>query len=53
MVLEGAAWKHGALQTSLFEPFEILRHSNQASYRKEKEEAGSGRDLEIWLGSHD
>jgi hypothetical protein len=35
-VVEKAAWKEGALQTSLFEPFETLRHSNQESYRKEK-----------------
>ena len=48
-VLEKAAWKDGALQTALFEPFEILRHSNQESYRKEKEKAGSGRELGIWL----
>jgi DNA invertase Pin-like site-specific DNA recombinase len=48
-VLEKAAWKDGALQTALFEPFEILRHSNQESYRKEKEKAGSGCELGIWL----
>src|SRR5262249_14270872 len=41
-VLERAAWKDGALQAALFEPFEIFRHSNLASCRKEKEEAGSG-----------
>ena len=44
-VVEKATWKSGVLQTTLFEPFEILRHSNQQSYRKEKEKAGSGRDL--------
>ena len=38
-----------SLQTALFEPFEILRHSNQESYGKEKEKAGSGREMEIWL----
>jgi site-specific DNA recombinase len=48
-VLEKASWKDGRLQTALFEPFEILRHSNQESYRKEKENHGSGRNLEIWL----
>jgi len=48
-VVEKAAWKDGALQTSLFEPFEILRHSNRESSRKEKEKAGSGRELKIWL----
>jgi hypothetical protein len=49
VVVEKAAWQDGALRTTLFEPFEILRHSNQESYRKEKENGGSGRDLEIWL----
>jgi hypothetical protein len=49
LVVEKAAWQDGALRTTLFEPFEILRHSNQESYRKEKELSGSGRDLEIWL----
>jgi hypothetical protein len=48
-VVEKATWKGGALQIALFEPFEILRHSNRESYRKEKENVGSGRDLEIWL----
>src|SRR5579862_6460820 len=44
-----ACRRDGALQTALFEPFEILRHSNQESSRKEKEKAGSGRQLGIWL----
>jgi hypothetical protein len=48
-VVEKAAWQGGALRTTLFEPFEILRHSNQESYRKEKENGGSGRDMRIWL----
>ena len=48
-VVEKAAWKDGTLQTALFEPFEILRHSNQESCRKEKEKAGSGCNLEDWL----
>ena len=38
---------------SLFEPFEILRRSNQERSRKEKENAGLGRDLEIWLPGMD
>ena len=49
VVVEKAAWQDGALRTTLFEPFEILRHSNQESYRKEKENGGSGREMEIWL----
>ncbi len=48
-VVEKASWRDGTLQTALFEPFEILRHSNQESYRKEKEKAGSGREFGIWL----
>ena len=47
--LEEAAWKDGILRTTLFEPFEIMRHSNQESSRKEKDNGGSGRDLGIWL----
>jgi hypothetical protein len=27
-VVEKASWKDGVLQAALFEPFEILRHSN-------------------------
>ena len=53
VVVEKAAWQDGALRTTLFEPFEILRHSNQESYRKEKENGGSGRDLGIWLPRED
>jgi site-specific DNA recombinase len=53
VVVERAAWQDGALRTTLFEPFEILRHSNQESHRKEKEIVGSGQDLEIWLPGMD
>ncbi len=40
MVVQKAAWKDGTLQTALFEPFEILRHSNQETYRKERRKRG-------------
>jgi site-specific DNA recombinase len=53
VVMENAAWQDGTLRTTLFEPFEILRHSNRESCRKENENAGSGRDLGIWLPSID
>ena len=46
-IVEKAAWKGGTLRTALFEPFEIFRHSNQESSRKEN--VGSGRELGIWL----
>jgi site-specific DNA recombinase len=49
VLIQRAAWKDGALHTKLFEPFEILRHSNQESNRKEKELGGTGRDFGIWL----
>jgi hypothetical protein len=52
-VVESAAWKDGALHTTVFEPFQILRHSNRESDRKERENVGSGRDLEIWLPGMD
>jgi site-specific DNA recombinase len=53
MMVEKADWKDGTLRTTLFEPFEILRHSNRESNRKENENAGSGRDLEVWLPGMD
>ena len=49
VVVEKSAWRDGMLHATLFEPFEMLRHSNQESYRKEKEIAGSAKDSEIWL----
>ncbi len=49
VVVERAEWKDGMLRTSLFEPFEILRHSNHESCRKENANKGSGQDLGIWL----
>jgi site-specific DNA recombinase len=49
VVMEKADWKNGMLRTTLLEPFEILRHSNRESCRKENKNAGSGRDLEVWL----
>jgi len=52
-IVEKATWKDGLLQTGLFEPFEILRHSNQETHRKENENGGSGRDSAIWLPGMD
>ncbi len=49
VVVEQASWQNGVLQTKLFEPFEILRHSNLESHRKENENGGSGRDSKVWL----
>lgn len=53
VVIQKASWQNAALRTTLFEPFEILRHSNQESHRKDKEKSGSGQDLEIWLPGMD
>jgi site-specific DNA recombinase len=53
VVVEKAAWKGGMLETTLFEPFEILRHSNRESRRKENENNGSGRDSKVWLPGMD
>jgi site-specific DNA recombinase len=52
-VVAKAAWKDGALHTTLFEPFEILRHSNRESHRKENENPGTGCNSEIWLPGMD
>jgi site-specific DNA recombinase len=49
LLVKEATWLDGGLRTSLFEPFEILRRSNQESTRKERENSGSGQDLQIWL----
>ena len=49
VLVKTANWRDGALRTTLFEPFEILRHSNQESSTKEREKTGSGQDLGIWL----
>jgi site-specific DNA recombinase len=49
ILLESAAWQDGELRTTLFEPFELLRRSNRESYTKQKENNGSGCDLEVWL----
>ena len=53
LMIESATWRDGALQTTLFEPFQILRHSNQESRSKENDIDGSGRDLNVWLPSLD
>jgi len=36
IVVEKAAWQDSALRTTLFEPLEILRHSNQESHQYEE-----------------
>jgi hypothetical protein len=48
-VVEKAAWKGGPLEMTLFEPFELLRHSNQESYGRQKEKGSSDSGKEIWL----
>jgi site-specific DNA recombinase len=53
VIMERAAWKGNMLETTLFEPFEIMRHSNRESRRKENKISGSGRDMEVWLPKTD
>jgi site-specific DNA recombinase len=48
-LVKNSAWQGGKLQLEFEEPFEILRSSNLASFSKEMQKAGSGRDSEIWL----
>lgn len=48
-VIKDAAWQDGALRTTLFEPFDVLQHSNSESHRKQKEIGGSMKEKEIWL----
>ena len=49
VVVKNATWQAGELRTTLFEPFDILRHSNRETNRNESQKSGSGRDFEIWL----
>ncbi len=53
VVIKNAIWQEGELRTSLFEPFEILRHSNRESHRKERKINGSGQNFGIWLPTGD
>ncbi len=48
-VVEKAAWKGGTLEMTLFEPFEMLRHSNQESHRQQKGKGSADSGKEIWL----
>ena len=52
-VVEKATWKGGELRTTLFEPFDVLRHSNSESRRKEKEIGGSMKEKKSWLPGMD
>jgi site-specific DNA recombinase len=48
-LIKDVDWKDGALRATLLEPFDVLRHSNSESLRKEKELKGSMTDTEVWL----
>jgi site-specific DNA recombinase len=48
-----AAWQGGELRLEFEDPFEILRGSNRASFRKQNQEARSGNDSKIWLPGMD
>jgi hypothetical protein len=39
-VIETATWEDGALRIALFEPFQILRHSDQESTKKGNGDSG-------------
>lgn len=52
-ILKEATWQEGGLRTTLLEPFEQLRRSNQLSTTKDNGNGGSGRDLKIWLPRQD
>lgn len=49
MILKEATWKDGGLRTTLLEPFEQLRRSNQLSHTNKNGNPGSGMDLKVWL----
>jgi DNA invertase Pin-like site-specific DNA recombinase len=49
MMLKEAQWKDGRLHTTLLEPFELLRRSNQSTSNGINGKGGSGARFEIWL----
>jgi DNA invertase Pin-like site-specific DNA recombinase len=49
MMLKEAQWKDGRLQTTLLEPFELLRRSNQAKVNGINGKGGAESSFEIWL----
>ena len=49
MILKEATWQDGGSSTTLLEPFEQLRRSNQLSQTKITGNNGSGHELKIWL----
>ena len=49
MIFKEATWQDGGLHTTLLEPFEQLRRSNQLSLTKDNGNEGSGHDLKICL----
>lgn len=48
-ILKEATWQDGGLRTTLLEPFQQLRRSNQLTHTEEGGSGGSGRDMKIWL----
>jgi len=53
MILKEAAGQDGGLRTTLLEPFEQPRRSNQLSHTKISEHSGARMDLKIWLPTLD
>jgi hypothetical protein len=51
-LLRNATWKAGKFEMALKEPYQILALSNFVSQSKERENPGSGREIEIWLNFH-
>jgi DNA invertase Pin-like site-specific DNA recombinase len=49
MMIKEAEWRDGRLRTTLLEPFELLRRSNQVSANGINGNGGPQRDFEIWL----
>lgn len=48
-VLKDAEWKDGQLQTTLFEPFDQVRHSNRENPNPVNGLALGKTDFEVWL----
>ncbi len=52
-LVKNATWKDGRLRTTLLEPFELLRHSNQQTDNGTSGIGGPQQEIAIWLPERD
>jgi len=52
-LMKQATWKAGKFELVLAEPYSKMAHSNSVSQSRERENPGSGHEIEIWLPGMD